>query len=46
MNSNEKRLNWKILDIFEYYNFGLGRFSILGHLKKYKNDFFNYENFK
>ena len=31
--SNENALNWKVLYVVEYYNFGLGCFSIRDTLK-------------
>jgi len=37
MISNEKSLNYKVLYLTEYYNFGLGCISIWGHLKDSKN---------
>jgi hypothetical protein len=48
MDSDEKNLKWNVLDLFEYYNFGLGRFSIVwGHLNKSnKNMNFNIINIK
>jgi hypothetical protein len=31
---NENIVNFKVLDLFECYNFRLGHFSIQGHLNK------------
>ena len=35
--SNENALNWKVLYVVEYYNFGLGCIFVWGHLENFKN---------
>jgi len=36
MNSNDEVINYKVVYIFQYYNFGLYHFSFQGHLKNSK----------
>ena len=39
MISNVKGLNYKVLDLVKYYNFGLGHISIQGHLLQMKSTY-------